>query len=139
METGLIHAHSGLRYLIFLVLIIVLVKSIMNLAGKKEWAAGDTKLTMILMASTHLQLLLGFIMYLFVFQYYHLMGDMDDPISRWKAVEHMATMVIFVILVSVLHIVNKKPNKKNKNRRALILAISAIITGLSGIPFDRWF
>lgn len=111
----------------------------MNIIGKKEWTKGDSKLSTFLMAATHLQVVMGLVMYFFVYQYYHLMSNMSDSLSRWKAVEHLTAMLVFVVLVSVLHIGNKKAEKPNRNRRALVLGIIALLVGLAGIPFERWF
>lgn len=138
METGLFHAHSGLRYLVFLFLLIVVVKAIINTATGKEWGKGDSKLTTFLMATTHLQALIGLVMYFFVFKYYQYMSEMSDPILRWKAVEHITGMLIFVVLVTLLHRANKNPNKANKNRRALIMGIISVAIVLGSIPKDRW-
>ncbi|MGB0430397.1 MAG: hypothetical protein ACPGLV_07975 [Bacteroidia bacterium] len=141
METGLLHAHSGLRYLVFLALILVLVKSILNVLGKKEWSKGDSKFTMFLMAFSHLQFLIGLGLY-FVKDYQGFFSNMSQNMGvdtfRWAALEHPLTMIIFLILVTIMHSVNKR-ERKNKNRRALIITISALVTALSGIPFDRWF
>ncbi|MFY0673503.1 MAG: cytochrome b [Bacteroidia bacterium] len=142
METGLLHGHSGLRYIVFLLLLAVIVKAIINLSGKKEWAAGDTKITLFLMATTHLQLLIGFVLY-FVKGYQGFFSNMGDNMKvgdfRWAAMEHPLLMVIVVVLISLLHIGNKKPNTKNKSRRALILGIASLVLALAAIPFDRWF
>lgn len=139
METGLLHAHSGLRYLVFLFLLIVVVKAIINTATGKEWSKGDSKLTTFLMATTHLQAVIGLVMYFGVYKYYQYMSEMADPIMRWKAVEHITGMLIFVVLVTLLHRANKNPNKANKNRRALIMGLISVAIVLGSIPMDRWF
>lgn len=141
METGLLHGHSGLRYVVFLLLIVVFVKAVINAFSNKEWTKGDTKLTLFLMAFTHLQLVLGFALY-FVKGYQGFFSNMADNMGiadfRWAALEHPITMIIFVVLVTIMHSINKR-DRKNKNRRAIILSVSAIITALSAIPMDRWF
>ncbi|MBI1184643.1 hypothetical protein GC194_10245 [bacterium] len=139
MERAIFHAHSGLRYLIFLMLIIVLVKAIINALSGRRWGRNDIKLTTFLLSITHLQVLLGLFMYFFIFHYYNLFSEMSDPVARWKAVEHMATMLIFAALVTVLHTGNKKLEKPNRNRRAIIFIIIATAVAFSGIPLDRWF
>lgn len=143
METGFFHLHSGLRYLIVLMLVVVIVKAILNTVSKKEWSKGDSKLSMILMSSTHLQMVIGLVMYILAIKNQGLFSDMGDTMGnavlRWKAVEHPLMMFIFIILVSVLHITNKKEGKKNRNRRALIMGGIAIAVALSAIPADRWF
>ena len=141
METGLLHGHSGLRYIVFLLLIVVLVKAILNISSKKEWSTGDTKLTLFLLATSHLQLLLGFVLY-FVKGYQGFFSNMGDNMGisefRWAAMEHPLMMVVFVVLVTMLHSGNKK-EKANKNRRALIFTGISIAIVLAAIPFNRWF
>lgn len=138
METAFFHAHSGIRYLVFLFLLIVIVKALINTFSKKEWAKGDTKFTAMLMGTTHLQAVIGLVMYFVVYQNYQYMGNMDDPILRWKAVEHITGMLVFVVLITLLHRANKNPDKQNKNRRALIMGLIALAVALGSIPMDRW-
>jgi len=138
METGLFHAHSGIRYLVFLFLLIVIIKALINTFSQKEWAKGDTKFTAMLMGTTHLQAVIGLVMYFVVYQNYQYMSHMDDPILRWKAVEHITGMLLFVVLVTLLHRANKNPGKQNKNRRALIMGLIALVIALGSIPMDRW-
>lgn len=125
--------------MVFLLLIMVIVKALLNFISDKDWSRNDKKLTTLLMGFTHLQVVLGFVMYFFTKHYYNLLGNMKDPISRWLAIEHAVMMVLFAVLITVIHVTNKKPDKLNKNRRALILGLLAAAIGFAGIPLSRWF
>lgn len=139
MENALFHSHSGIRYLIFLALLVLLAKSILNILGKKDWGKSERTISTVLLALTHTQVLLGLIMYFFVYDYYLLIGDMSNADARWKSVEHLLAMLVFALLVTLLHVGNKKAQARNKNRRALVLGGIALVLALAGIPMDRWF
>jgi heme/copper-type cytochrome/quinol oxidase subunit 4 len=139
MENALFHAHSGIRYLIFLVLLVLLAKSAFNVLGKRNWGKTERLTSTILLALTHTQVLLGLVMYFFVHKYHLLVGDMSNPDSRWKSVEHLTAMLVFALLITLLHMGNKKPQAKNPHRRALLLGGIALALALAGIPMDRWF
>ena len=63
MYNGLLIAHSYLRYIILILLIIVIITSLLGLVNKKAYTDGDNKLGLFLFISTHLQLLLGLILF----------------------------------------------------------------------------
>lgn len=130
--------HSMLRYIIVAMLLVVLIKSILNLSKQKEWSKGDIKLTAILMGFTHLQALVGLVMYFFVHQYYKLFSEMANPDIRWKVIEHPMMMIFFIALITMMHSINKKADKKNKSRRAIIFTLLSAILVVLAIPLSRW-
>jgi len=63
MYNGLLHAHSGLRWLVLLFLLVALFKGISGWMGEKEYTEGDRKMALFALIFTHVQLLLGIVMY----------------------------------------------------------------------------
>jgi hypothetical protein len=60
MLTGLLHAHSGLRYLILLAGVVALVWAVVGMATKRPYAPGMRIAAVSFAGLLHLQVLLGF-------------------------------------------------------------------------------
>jgi len=63
METGILHFHSIWRYVVLLLILITIARSIQGWVSKAEFAKVDIKLGLFSMISLHIQLLTGFILY----------------------------------------------------------------------------
>src|SRR5829696_3021563 len=59
LDTGMLHLHNFLRWVILILLLIALIKSFAGMAGNKRYTSGDRKLGAFLMISSHIMLLLG--------------------------------------------------------------------------------
>ena len=60
--SGLIHAHSGLRWVLLVLVLMAIIKGFGGLSGKKSFSAGDKKIAMFAMITCHVQLVLGLIL-----------------------------------------------------------------------------
>ncbi|HOO08595.1 MAG TPA: hypothetical protein PKW06_01490 [Cyclobacteriaceae bacterium] len=128
MYTGLLHAHSGLRYIVLLLLVIVVAKSLVGMLNDKPFEKADGKLTLWLMIATHAQLLVGLVLY-FVSPYVVFGATtMKDPVARYWTVEHGFIMLIAIALITIARTSTKKPmDGKAKHRRVFILTASALV------------
>ncbi len=93
----MLHLHSILRWALFVLIIIALIKSFLGLTKKKDFTDGDNKIGLYLMMFAHIQLILGLILY-------YTQGWLDAPFGEsmksadarfWK-VEHAFGMIIAV-------------------------------------------
>lgn len=80
MYSPLLVAHSYLRYVILILLIVVIITSLMGMINKKPYSATDNKLGLFLFISTHIQLLLGLILF-FVSPIIKFSGVLQEYIS----------------------------------------------------------
>jgi hypothetical protein len=64
MQSILISAHSGMRYLVLLMLVAVIVNSLIGFTSKKPFGKTDNLLSLLLLIFTHIQLLVGLGTYL---------------------------------------------------------------------------
>ena len=53
---ALLHAHSGLRYIVLLLLLIAIFQGFMGMSGKKVFTNGNRKIALFAMISCHIQL-----------------------------------------------------------------------------------
>lgn len=143
MLTGLLHTHSMLRYIVVLLAIVLIISAIIGLLSKKPSAIFSLKLAKYLVILTHIQLLLGFSLYLSL-NYHNLLKDMANTMSnadlRWKAIEHLVTMLFAVVLITLGNARAKRAITSQKvfSNHLIFIGIALILIFL-GIPTDRWF
>ena len=141
METGLTHLHNLLRYAIVIFLIINVVKSFLGWFGKKEYTAGDNKLSLFLFITAHLQLVIGLVLYFIndIVQGYKAMPMIDimqDSVARFWVVEHMLSMIVGIVIITLGRIMAKKAKTDGaKFRRQAIYFTLAMVIIFAAIPW----
>ena len=124
MYKALLHAHSGLRYIVLLLLLAVLVKSLEGWMNRKPFTNTDDKLSLFFFISVHLQLAIGLILY-FVSPKVHLDTMMSDPMARYWSVEHITANIIAVALFTLARIKSKKMTLPEFKHRTLFMYTAA--------------
>lgn len=107
MYTGLRHLHSGLRYVVLLLLIIAVITAISGLLGKKEYTEGNRKLNLFTLIFTHVQLLVGLGLYFISTKVDFSNIGASSSIRYWTA-EHATLMLIAIVLITIGHSKSKK-------------------------------
>jgi peptidoglycan/LPS O-acetylase OafA/YrhL len=137
MSTGLLHTHSSIRYLVLLLLIAVIIKSLIGLMNKKPFEKADNMLSLFLLIFTHIQFLAGLALY-FVSPFVQFGGQtMSDKVTRYWTVEHVTGMLIAVVLITIARSTSKRmsdPVAKHKrlfifNTIALVIIIAVVLQG----------
>ncbi len=122
--------HSYNRYLLLAALVFVLYRSISGWLGKKPYEKADNASGAALLGFTHLQLLLGLILYGISPRTQAAFDDMGtamkNPTLRYFAVEHIADMLIAVVLIQLGRTLSKKAVDDNSKHRKV-----AIYTGIA--------
>lgn len=135
MYTGLFHGHSGLRYLVLVLLLVVIVRSIAGFLRNKPFSQLDNALSLGLLITTHIQFLLGLVLY-FISPNVQFNGNtMKDSALRYWAVEHLVGMLIAVVLITIARSTAKRMSEslaKHKrlaifNSIALLIIIATIM------------
>jgi hypothetical protein len=135
MLQGLIHTHSGLRWIILAGLLLMIFK---GFAGKKANAAfteGDRKLGLIAFIGSHVQLLLGFALY-FMSGKVNFGNAMANPTFRFYTVEHITGMLLAITLITLGYIKSKKAiESKDKFHALAMYYLIALLIILITIPW----
>jgi len=128
MYTFLLQAHSGLRYLVLLGLLIVIVTSLLGWLNRKPYTATDNRLSLILFIATHTQLLVGLILY-FVSPFVKFDSTtMSDKMTRYWTVEHIFGMLVAVVLITLARSTSKRMTDDNaKHKRMFIFNFVALV------------
>ena len=110
MAQGLLHLHNLMRWIVLLFAVLTLVKMLSGMSGKRAFTNGDRKTALFMMISADIQLLLGFALY-FMRGWAQTLGEggvMANKVSRFWSVEHIAGMLIGIILIHVAYSNAKK-------------------------------
>ncbi|RXF68020.1 cytochrome B [Arcticibacter tournemirensis] len=133
----LFQAHSGLRFVVFFALVIAVVLAFAGWLGNRPYTKGNKSLNLITLISTHLQVVLGLVLY-FYSPFVQFGGaTMKDSTLRYWTVEHVAMMLIAAVLITVGNAKSKRAlNAIAKHRSvaiyfglALLIIVVAIIQG----------
>lgn len=136
MYTFLLHAHSGLRWLILVAVTIAVLKSLVGLFAGTEYSKFDKIVAVAFVGMMHLQLLIGLVLY-FIYSP-HITYNMSDPVSRFWSVEHLALMLFAVAAAQVGRSISKKTTDAQvKFRFQSIFFGMSLVLMLLGIPWDR--
>lgn len=126
--------HSFLRWVVLLLLLTVIIKSLQGLISKRSFSNSDNKISLYLMISAHTQLVVG-ILLLFVSPFVKF-GNMTDEEVRFFTVEHSSMMIIAIAFITIARISSKKAaTDAAKFRRLFIYCLIALIIIFIAIPW----
>lgn len=100
MYNGLLHAHSGLRWVALVLIVWAIIKAISGWTGKKEYQKGDRIAALLALIFTHIQLLIGLGLYFTSPKVSFESGVMESQILRFFTVEHSLMMIIAIALIT---------------------------------------
>ena len=114
MDTGLLHLHNLLRWVILILLLASILKSYSGWQQKKLFTAGDKKIWLFTLIAAHITLLVG--LYQWLFGRYGLISKglpegtniMKDKFYRFFLVEHPTGMIISIVLITLGYGMAKK-------------------------------
>lgn len=97
---GLVAAHSGMRYIVLLLLLIAIVNAAMNLKSDK-YGNKDKKINLFAMIFLHIQLLLGIALAFMSTKFQFAKGMMGNEVLRFFTVEHTLLMLAAIVLITL--------------------------------------
>ena len=135
MYNGLGHAHSGLRWIV----LILLLAAIFNAFSKKNsgtYSEGDRKLALFTMISTHVQFLIGIVLYFISPLVVFAAESMKNSVLRFYLVEHISLMLIAIVVITIGHKKSKTAaDAAGKFKAISVFYLIALILILVSIPW----
>lgn len=128
MESGLLHLHNFLRWVIFFFLVLSLFQAL----GKKQ---GLKKTSLWLLIASHITLVIGLYQYFTSAVGFKLIqangfgAVMKDSIMRFWAVEHITGMLIAIILITIAR------GKAKRGGYPVALYLLALLIILAVVPW----
>lgn len=142
METGLLHLHNLLRWVIFILLLVSLFKSYSGWKGNKAFTAGDKKLWLFTMIAAHITLLLGLYQWLLgrygllTFEIAEGTSRMKDPFIRFFQVEHPVSMLLAIVMITLGYgNAKKQVADQVKFKKATYAFLVALVLILLAVPW----
>lgn len=140
---ALIHAHSGLRYVVLALMLTAIAKAFTS----KKYTEGTRKLNLFAMISVHIQIVLGLILYFTSEKVMFNSETMGSSMLRFFAVEHIFGMLVAMALVTIGHSKSKKAETtEGKFKKIRLFYTLALIIILITIPWPfremlggKWF
>ncbi len=133
--------HSVLRYALLLLAVVAIYRAFSGWLGNKPYAVLDNKIAVLLIGTVHAQLLIGLALYGFLSPYAKagladMKAAMKSSLLRYWTVEHIAIMIIAVVLFQLGRTLSKKATTdKAKHQRTAIFFTIALILVFMMIPW----
>lgn len=136
----MVQVHSYWAYLVVLVLVAAVLNSFMGMVNKKSFESKDLRLSLFTLIFSHIQLLIGFIVY-FAQRWHNNIGSMmGDSAGRLLALEHPLTMVIAIVLITIGWSKHKKKDTDTAKFKTIFTFYGiALFLVLLRIPWANWF
>lgn len=142
MDTGLLHLHNLLRWIILILLLISIFKAFSGWQNKKVFQPGDKKIWLFTMIAGHITLLIG--LYQWLWGRFGIVTTslpegvrvMKDKFYRFFWIEHPFAMILAIVFLTLAHGMSKKPVADHiKYKKAFWFFVIALLFILAGIPW----
>ena len=132
--------HSGWAYLVLILLAIIVIISILGFVSKKEFTATNRKLALSGLIFSHIQLLIGLILWVISPYGKAALSDMGNAATRLTALEHPLVNIIAIVLITVGWSKHKKMvSGSGIHKNFAIFYGLGLVLILSRIPWNLWF
>ncbi|MCA6075500.1 cytochrome B [Fulvivirga sedimenti] len=136
MYSILTHTHSGLRWIVLITLLIAIGNAIGKTNGNRPFLRSDKRLSLMALVFTHLQLVLGLILYFISPKVVFSVESMSNDILRFFLVEHIFIMILAVLLITIGYSRSKRAIDEGKKfRNILVFYLLGLLLILAGIPW----
>jgi hypothetical protein len=132
--------HSGWAYITLILLVIAVANALIGLFSKKEFSSIDRKIALFALIATHVQMVVGFIIYFVSPLGFASFGQMSDKVLRLTSLEHPLLNIIAIVLITIGWSKHKKLiDSTPKFKTFAIFYGLGLLLVLSRIPWDLWF
>ena len=140
LYSALLHVHSVGRWIVLVLLLFAILNSL--IAGRRPYIRTDARLGLLLTIFTDIMLLVGLYLWFAGPKGYNLLGGktmsevMRDSFTRFYVVEHIAGMLIAVILIHIGKAQGRKQiSDRAKHRSTMIFYLLALLIIVFSIPW----
>jgi hypothetical protein len=120
--TFMLHFHSGIRWVLVILLIATLLNSIIKWKGKLTYKKRDNSLQSFTVTLLHLQFLAGIILYAMSPKVSFGPHMMENTIQRFYSVEHVILMVVAIAIIIYGHIRSKRIEENARKFKTVFIS-----------------
>lgn len=140
MYTFVKNFHSGWAYVALLLLVFAVVNSFLGKSSKKEFTAKDRKIALFGLIATHVQLVVGLILYFKSPLGSDSIGQMAESDVRLTWLEHPIINILAIVLITIGWSKHKKATTSKAKFNCIFLFYGlGLLLILSRIPWKLWF
>ena len=131
--------HSGLAYLVLAFLVIAVINALIGFSSKKEFTGKDRKIALFALIFTHIQFLVGLVLYFVSPLGKAAFGQMSNAALRLTSLEHPLVNLIAIILITIGWSKHKRQvTSHEKYKTFAIFYTIGLILLLSRLPWNLW-
>jgi NADH:ubiquinone oxidoreductase subunit 2 (subunit N) len=131
--------HSGWAYLALLLLVLAVINSVIGMNSKKEFTAKDRKIALLGLIATHIQLVVGLILYFVSPLGKDSFGNMKDAALRLTSLEHPLINIIAIALITIGWSKHKKATTSSAKFKSIAVFYGiGLLLILLRIPWSMW-
>jgi len=141
MYSSALWLHSWLRWAVLLTGLVAWFRAISGKTSNRPWTPQDELWGLLLTISVDLQMLVGLVLYLFLspitkIGVRNFAAAMQIAAARYFTVEHLAGMIVGIVLVHVARVkIRKAADAARKHRLAMLLFGIALVVMIISIPW----
>jgi hypothetical protein len=129
----LVFFHSLLRYAVVITVAYAGITHLIGLLRGSPILNGERTMAIVAMVSCHIQLVIGLALYLMGSWY---SADTSDKMGRFMKFEHLGTMLIAIVLVTLGRSLSKRALRERiKQRHVAVFYLIALLLMLWAIPW----
>jgi uncharacterized membrane protein YadS len=135
MHEILVRSHSGLRWVALILLLVAIFNAIAS-RSKGQYVKKDKMINLFAMVFLHVQLLLGLILYFISPKVSFVEGWMKSAPLRFFGLEHIALMILAIVLVTIgRKKAEKESNPAKKHNKIILWYTIGLILIFASIPW----
>ncbi|WP_207536352.1 cytochrome B [Desertivirga arenae] len=139
MYSAFLTTHSIIRFAVIIASVLSILLAFAGWFGNKEYTKGNKVLNLLALISAHLQLVVGLILYFIspIVNSAEFGAAMKNSSLRYWKVEHMAMMIIAIVLITVGYSKSKRALASvDKHRTIAIFYTIAVIVVLAALAMS---
>ena len=130
------HTHSGLRWVLLILLLWAAYSAFKNWRNGASFTDRDRKRGLFTMIAAHVQLLFGVVLYIISPYVKFTAETMKDPVARFYTVEHISLMLIAIVLITLGYMrPNCQATDSGRFKTQFYFFIIALLLILVAIPW----
>lgn len=132
--------HSGWAYIVLIVLVLAVINAFARLASKRGFGSKDRFLFLVALVFTHIQFLIGIVLYFSSPLGADSLGNMKNADLRLTSLEHPLINLIAIALITIGWSKHKKLMDSTAKFKTFAIFYSlGLLLILSRLPWKLWF